>query len=876
MEYPPPLSINSVEDDYTIPHTRFLKIEERLKEFLNPEFTALSMRGRFQRVNELLVALIQETTPPAFLLPAVVDFIERVNDLRVLRERYHIALFEFWLNQFSQLTEAENYQLRAKIAGKWIPREEYQSLFPIGMGKIYGGTHFVAAHLSPDVDTMVASFWGWVDAFAARVGDSRHIWSLPGGPPDSPVTHIFKKLFGISVFYSLSSSTPSLSLAAIDLLSQKGVAKKKGGASLSSLDQSTAEKALILVNSEGHYLGDWHNVDVEPIRKIIIRFKSCLRWFENNLHVQLISFFAKKQLSTHDIPDFLSRVFDVAISSCEPVREFTEKQKNDLNDFFKNVIGLKEGLDGTFRQLNEALTTLSVYELSRFQKELEELYHSPLFDKSGMLIEDRPAIFTRFESIIKQLDMAIHRVRDYVEQLDVAIHIKHEVLRTPAQYVTLRSDIEDIRIKMQKREYVTVVITDGDDHLYPLGVVWASMLTKPSLGTVSFRDFSNQEEIRMSSYLTPVSVIDHHKGTLATTTPPIALIGDAQSCNVLVAEQAFLINDRYGLGGISPQTIEGEIAALQGKKRTQSSGRLMQRLLQRSSVLEQKSLHSFIHPHRELAEYICFLHAILDDTDLLTKVSKRDVDCVASLLNRMKSLTLGKEVEVIDFDEIPQDSGFVKKAAKKILQHPEMYAIYRKVYESKEQEVEKHLTQCQQEHYAYLFADTKEQNGCCRVGQTKLFSSNYPTFQKNAVQIMKQWLEKAEAAYQDRAEIDLYLHMISTIPSAEEVYQGEISSYCHRDQLWFWVPNTQKGHDHLSSFLTAFLASQSLGKNKELEFLPDVSPEVRAIFLRHFFDVSSKLSDKAETGLPIVILHFDAGKLNSRKAQISPYLPRVI
>ena len=39
----------------------------------------------------------------------------------------------------------------------------------------------------------------------------------------------------------------------------------------------------------------------------------------------------------------------------------------------------------------------------------------------------------------------------------------------------------------------------------------------------------------------------------------------------------------------------------------------------------------------------------LDDTDLLTKISRVDVECMASLLNRLKSLTMKKEVEIVFF-----------------------------------------------------------------------------------------------------------------------------------------------------------------------------------------------------------------------------------
>ena len=49
------------------------------------------------------------------------------------------------------------------------------------------------------------------------------------------------------------------------------------------------------------------------------------------------------------------------------------------------------------------------------------------------------------------------------------------------------------------------------------------------------------------SYLEVISVIDHHKSALNTFAPPVAIIADAQSCNTLVAQKAFEIND-WGRG----------------------------------------------------------------------------------------------------------------------------------------------------------------------------------------------------------------------------------------------------------------------------------------------------------------------------------------
>ena len=75
-----------------------------------------------------------------------------------------------------------------------------------------------------------------------------------------------------------------------------------------------------------------------------------------------------------------------------------------------------------------------------------------------------------------------------------------------------------------------------------------------------------------------------------------------------------------------------------------------------------------------------------------------------------------KEVEVISFDDIPRDNDFVQKAATRILQNDDMYSLYSKIYLSKENAIEHNLELCIKGQPSTVFADTKEQNGCCRVG----------------------------------------------------------------------------------------------------------------------------------------------------------------
>jgi hypothetical protein len=869
---------SSLLGEIQITPDRFPAIESVIETFKDEQFLALSWRKQFRKINEALCKLIVDSPHPSFLLSSVLDFIERINHNGIAKESYNLALFEFWLTNFSNLSDAENYEIRAKIAGKYVPRSDYQGIFPIGMNKAYSGSHFVIAHLSPDIDTMIASFWGWLDAFAARIGTALHQWFLPDGPPDSPFTLIFQEMIGKDLFNSIPRTTSSLSLTSIDLVNQRNLIKLSGETLTSNLiSQEYSGKAIVLVDELGHYLGDWHPADLESTRQITIPFKACLRWFENNLHANLISCFAKDQLSSDILSECLSDVVNTKIKDCEPALEFNDKQIKLLDVFFKKIFKLDKGLESSYRDLNLALKMQLNGKMADFQTELKNLHSSSIFNENGFLIEARPKIFDLLKNMITLLDKAMLEARNYVDRLDIQLRIKQDVLGIPPSYLTLQSDVEEMRVKMEHLDYLTVVIQETDDKLFPIGIVHSSDLMRNNLGTVTFRDFCNLEEVKMSSYFEVISVMDHHKNALKTSTVPAAIIADVQSCNILLAEQAFLINDRYSLGGLAKDQIDNQIKKLTSLSDcTSSELRIQQRLLQRKLAANYHSSY-FIHPKREYCEYLCFLQAILDDTDLLTKVSVRDLTCIAELLNRLKSLSIGQEVEIISFDDIPRDKDFILKASQRILQQPDMYSIYKHVYQLKEQSIAANLELCIKGKDSNIFIDAKEQNGCARVGQTKLFKQNYPYFLEHAMEIRKTWLKKSQSVHNEQPEIDLHMHMISTIASAEEVYNSQIGPYTHLDELWLWIPETQSALIHLKSFLTNFqFGAKKALEQLSLEFIGKKSLDKVQIFSQTFPEAKQSFTEDKLTEYSIAVLRFKAGKLNSRKSMISPFLPRLL
>ena len=862
--------------DFTIAPQKFANLSHYFKEFQSKEFHGLNDKQKSERVNHVLYGLIKEASSPCFLLPAVLDFIEKINALKVL-ESYAFFHFELWMNQFSLLKDEENEEVRSKIVGKKIPRDQYQLLFPIGMGKVYPGSHFVTAHGSPDLDTTIASFWGWVDAFAARVAEGLHLWNIPGGAPTSQIEIglLFNKIFGDEVFNLLAKTRTTLALSGIDLMTQKGLVRKQTNEVTLMIDHERTQNAIVLVDELGYYLGDWRNFDVEGVRQVIVLLNNCLRWFENHLHLKLIGLFAKEELTLKDLPSFVDAVFLTKLGDSPPAKEYSERQRKYVQDYLVKVLGVHRGLESTFEEFAKGMKNLGLFDFQEFVELVEAMHKSQLFDRSGFLVENRPRIFHYLEKIIKGVDNAIQSVRNFVERLDVALNIKTHVFGYSPQYISYRADVDEIKSKMGNYSYLSVTTSDKDGKLIPLGIVHAHDLHKPLLGTVTLRDFCNREETKIPSYLEVISVIDHHKSNLQTTSAPLIIITDSQSSNVTCAELAFEINDRYSTGGMTQDQIEKQIALLNKDLSSSTNKRLLQRLLQRQLVSESKK-DFFIDPTREYVEYLHFLYGILDDTDLLTKVSHRDVECVCQLVNRLKSLMLQEEVEVITFDDISRDKEFVRRAATRILQNVDVYSLYRKIYLAKEDAVENNILSCAKKQFSNLFIDTKEQNGCARVGQTKMFTRNYPALAKNISALRKCWYEQAFDFYREHKEIDLHLHMISTIAGAEDLFAGNEGEYQHKDELWIWIPFTEQSIEHLKVFLNAFRSSPQIQKNGlSVEFFGDKSKEYEQIFTESFLPLPKKnISD--EDALPIAVLKYRAGAINSRKAMISPYLPKLI
>lgn len=855
--------------------TTFPSLDKVLLPFKTSAFSSENFHSKQEKVSRALYELISLTPSPCFLLAAVLDYIEKAQSFL---DGYTFAHFELWLNQFSHLSPEENYLVRAKIIGKFVPRNAYQGLFPIGMGKTYPGSHFVTAHGSPDLDTTIASFWGWIDAFGARLAEGLHIWNVPGGAPESQVETdlLFPQLLGRNVFTALLKTRSALSLSAMDLMTQRGFIKEGADASILHLDHDENQKAIVLVGERGEYVGDWKSVDVERVRQVVSLFNQCLRNFSHYVARELLSLFALPEITRQEVDLFTQKILAYRFMEAASTKEFTSSQIKMLSNYLVHVLQLTQGLHSSFLEFTHAIHKLKISDFHSFLSHLSQLETSLLFDASGAFIAGRSDLLSYLNRVGESLEEAMEKVRKFVERLDVAIQIKKEVLGHSPSAIGYRADVDEMKSKMTDQTYLSVVASDEKGGSVPLGVIHAHDLARPILGTVTLRDFCNKEETKIPSYLEVISVIDHHKSQLHTTSAPMVLISDAQSSNVLCAEMAFQINDRFGSAGMSREKIVQQIATLQQDLSSPANKRILARLLQRLALIEEETGSFFIDPQRERVEYLQFLYGILDDTDLLTKVSLRDLNCVVELLNRLKTIVSGQEVEVISLQDIPKDENFIRKASLRLLQHPELYSLYRKVYLAKEELVEKSIIAESRGEKTALFADTKEQNGCARVGQAKLFPSNYATFAKHALSLQQLWQANAEDVFAHRAEIDLHLQMMSTIAGAAEVFAGSENNYSHQDELWIWIPFTDPSIEHLKEFLNSFSNVPLIRKEQfSLQLYGEKGQEYARLFAESFLPVSTHVIQE-KGNISFASLRYKAGLLNSRKAMVSPYLPRLV
>lgn len=836
------------------------------EEFESAEFQGQSVFEKHERVSRILFEEIAKEGK-GFLLPKVISYISRV---RRFLSSYNLGSFEFWLNHHLEIDDTKKDEIRGKITGKWIPRSEYQRYFPIGGQYIHPGSHYSCAHYSPDLDTTVASFSCFLAAFAAKVGEGRHHWMLPGGPPSDSieVDFVFRKALGKEVFAILAETSKKLSITSLDLLKQKHITRKRLSDLSYDVDHDGVSRPVILVDGEGRYLNDWRTGDVDSVRSIIRRFLSLLTAYSNHFHVTLISLFALRPLRQKDVTSFNQHFFNSKLNALG-TREFTEEQRRSLDRFIKVVLKISSGYEFTFKELIERFK--EQFHFRKFEEVAFALASEALFDKNGDVIEERGVLFTALEKVLSIEKQLFQEFVGYLDTLAVALEVKEKVLGHGPRYLSHNAEYEEIVEEMGDFSHLIVNYRDGDN-LYPLGVIYAADLYKKILATTSWNDFSNPTETDTRPYVEVISFVDHHKSRLETTRPSSGTILDAHASNSIFARYSLEINDRYSTGGMTLDSVNAQIQEVSKELELPSNMRIMQRLLQKKKILSQRQEY-FVSYEREILEYIQYLFAILDDTDLLTKVTEYDVVSVAALLNHLKSLMLRKETEIVHFDDIPpNDSQYSHRAAKKLLHTKDLYSLVAIIYLAKEAAIENIIKTVTKDRESPFFQDTKIlADGTASVGQFKHFVGNAPHLQERVTDLRKIWVDRAKAISKENPDVILHLFMVSTITSADELFADTPPVPTYKDQIWIWIPpGNHKAEHHLSVFLKAFLASpKMLGVDVEVLFGASALAYQKALSEATSHHFKSSTSPSLPT---MAVLGVPQKKIVSRKTDITPYL----
>lgn len=863
--------------DFALEFPTIFDTEKLIQLCVTPEFQKKTLHEKYATFFHAILDEIKQTSESYFLFPELVKLFDALEK-RKLMPQVHFAYFELWLNQFSLLPLEENYKIRAKICGKYLPRDLYQLYFPCGQNKSFFGAHFVTAHSSPDLDTTVASFWGWLDAFACRISEGLHHWNVPGGAPNYQVEFklIFDDIFTSYLFPFVAKHRGALQVTALELLTQKGILKKSINSSSLAIDLEKNSEAIVLVDDDGYFHGDWKTVDVEGVRQVVMLVNQVLRHFENSLQQELIALFAKEDLTKQALKTCINKVLATPFIDVEPLKDISDRQRKHVTDYLTLVLQVKQGLDANLKDLAMGLASLSVEGFQDFVELLEGSAIDKLFDSSGLTKASRQELFTTLDVIISSLDNAIHSVRNYVDKLKVALDIKSKVFGYKPQHVSEKADVDELRTKMGNSSYLTVTLAD-EKGLIPIGVIYAQDLYKPQLGTCTLRDFSNREETKIPNYLEVISVIDHHKSQLSGSVPATIYISDAQSSNVITSDLAFRINDEYSTGGMTKESILAQIKKIDLQTASNSTKRIFKRLISKLEALDKRGAF-YIDPMREYLEYQQFLYAILDDTDMLSKVSRKDVETVKELINRMKSMIVGEVLEVVHFDDISEGPDFTQTAAARLLRNADLCSITQKIYKHKEIFIEEIIKKAATQNDLLFFADTKEQNGCCRIGQFKMYPVNYQVYKQNSQNLQNAFIEESNKVSTRKKEVDLHIYMISTLAGLEGTFEKKQETTSHLDEVWLYIPEgSEGGLAHLRAFLNGFSASSGALKAVKSICLNNGSNEVKNLLEDTIVSILKVPFETIKDPIKgqLIVLNVAVGSMNSRKAMITPYLPKL-
>ena len=853
-----------------------------MEEFSKPKFQKKTTIERSDIVNKALLDLIEAEPATSFLLRQVTHFLAQITIHEVLDGVYNLTAFERWLNQLSGLTYEENRRIRGKIVGKYIPRDEFAGIFPISQNKVHPGTHTVTAHTPPDLDSLTGSFLGWLDAFGCRVGTTLTVWNVPLGKPGAVASRMFTQIYSDEIFYRVAKQKSLISHVAMDILTQDRLTKARGDVMIRDLNHNRHRDHIIYVDQEGFFLGDWRVSDVDAVAQIQRLLNMFMHAYEKEMVFCLTKLFIDPHFQRSACAELIHNLLGKTIPDFSmQAYHLSDKQTKELDTYLKKVLGVPAGYLTPIDVFFDRMDDLASATFHQYAKELKKLLDPDFYDNDQKADFQKEEVFSIFHSSYNLLIENTKILRNYLDRLDVAMAIKNEVLGFKRTTVGTKAEIHEIRSKTKDYRHVTVVFTDKQGRQVPVGVIHRDDLDAPVQGTVSFRDFCNYDEIKLHDYLEVISAIDHHKSTISSKTAMVLTVADVQSCNVITAEKAFEINDRFSSRGQSLESVNAQIKEIQAKEEMDHRDfRLLEKLFRKKrAIANVEGTPFFVSADRELQEYILCLNAIIDDTDLLNKCCWRDLVTITELINRIKSLQLKKEVEIIDFNDVNKDRRELRRCIREVLHNEELYSFYKSIYDHREKVVDELINEVLPNSDTRFFEDRKIQNTSCAISQFKLFPGNWKSLQANRNNILQKWMNISSQVRRKVSEVDFFLHMMSTIPGAEEAYRGIANETGEDDEFWLTgMPEADESVSLMRQFFINLRKSpihQNINLRCHIE--GTAGPRIK-IFTNILNDTLGQgdypFVENKDLSMPVIVFRFAQGSLNSRKAHITPLLPK--
>ena len=110
-----------------------------------------------------------------------------------------------------------------------------------------------------------------------------------------------------------------------------------------TIDHGRGEHAIVLIDRDGYYLGDWRDFDVEGVRQVILMLRHLFEMASKSPSSEIIALFAKEKLTLKDLPSFVNTVLGIKLEDSHPAQEFTGKQKKHVQDYLVKSLKGKQG-----------------------------------------------------------------------------------------------------------------------------------------------------------------------------------------------------------------------------------------------------------------------------------------------------------------------------------------------------------------------------------------------------------------------------------------------------------------------------------------------------------------------------------------------------